>query len=210
MSDLLNRLGYLQTRRDRTPNLDLARDLVARDDRAGIQEIAKNMWNENKNIHGDCMNVMYEIAIIDPALVTQYADDFIKFLTSKYQNMAQGAIIALAEIAKIKPEFIFKHLDVVIKTKDAGSDIVVDKSITTLAHTSAANDEYGRTIFPYLLNHLRTCYFKEIPEHAERILTAVNEANKYDFIKSLQKRSDELSGSDFTRLNKIIRIAEKI
>ena len=69
MSDLLNRLGYLQTRRDRTPNLDLARDLVARDDKDGIQEIAKNMWNENKNIHGDCMNVMYEIAIIDPVIV---------------------------------------------------------------------------------------------------------------------------------------------
>ncbi len=93
MSDLLNRLGYLQTRRDRTPNLDLARDLVARDDKAGIQEIAKNMWNENKNIHGDCMNVMYEIAIIDPSIVLPYADDFIKFLKSKYQNMVQGAII---------------------------------------------------------------------------------------------------------------------
>ena len=210
MSDLLNRLGYLQTRRDRTPNLDLARDLVALDDKAGIQEIAKNMWNENKNIHGDCMNVMYEIAIIDPALVTQYADDFIKFLKSKYQNMVQGAMIALAEIAKIKPEFIFAHLDLVIKTKEAGSDIIVDKSITTLARTSAANDEYAKTIFPYLLNHLRTCYFKEIPEHAERILTGVNETNKYDFIKSLQKRSAELSGSDYTRLSKIIRIAEKI
>ncbi len=87
MSDLLNRLGYLQTRRDRTPNLDLARDLVARDDKAGIREIAENMWNDNKNIHSDCINVMYEIAIIDPNLVTPYAADFIKFLKSKYSNM---------------------------------------------------------------------------------------------------------------------------
>jgi len=210
MSDLLNRLGYLQTRRDRTPNLDLARDLVARDDKAGIQEIAKNMWNENKNIHGDCMNVMYEIANIDPALVTQYEDDFIKFLKSKYQNMVEGAVIALAEIAKVRPEFTYKHLDLIMKTKEAGSALVVDKSISALAHTSAANEEYGKTIFPYLLNHLRTCYFKEIPEHAERILTAVNEVNKYDFIKSLEKRSAELSGSDYTRLKKIVRIAEKL
>ena len=51
MSDLLNRLAYLQTRRDRTPNLDLARDLAARNDKAGIREIAQNMWSENKNIH---------------------------------------------------------------------------------------------------------------------------------------------------------------
>lgn len=210
MSDLLNRLGYLQTRRDRTPNLDLARDLVARDDKAGIQEIAKNMWNENKNIHGDCMNVMYEIAIIDPAIVLPYADDFIKFLSSRHQIMVQGAMFALAEIAKVKPEFIFKHLDEIKKTKEAGSGIIVDKSISALAHTSAANEEYSKAIFPYLLNHLLTCHFKEVPEHAERILPAVKEINKVGFIKVLNKRIDELSGSDFTRLKKIIRITEKL
>jgi hypothetical protein len=77
MSAILNRLAYLQTRRDRTPNLDLARDLVARNDMAGIREIAENMWNDNKNIHGDCMNVMYEIAVIDPTLVTRLLDNYI-------------------------------------------------------------------------------------------------------------------------------------
>lgn len=209
MSELLNRLAYLQTRRDRTPNLDMARDLVAREDKAGIQEIAKNMWNENKNIHGDCMHVMYEIAIIDPNLVTQYADDFIKFLKSPYQNMVQGAMFALAEIAKVKPEFTFKHLDAIKKAKEAGSDIFVDKSITALTYTAAGNDEYGKVIFPYLLDHLLTCYFKVVSEHAERILPAVNEANKHDFIKVLEKRSNEISGSEYTRLNKIIRLAEK-
>jgi hypothetical protein len=210
MSDLLNRLGYLQTRRDRTPNLDLARDLVARDNKAGIQEIAKNMWNENKNIHSDCMNVMYEIAVIDPAIVLPYADDFIKFLSSRHQNMAQGAIFALAEIAKVKPEFTFKHLNAIKKAKEKGSGIFVDKAITTLAYTAAANDEYNKSVFPYLIQDLLTCYHKEVPEHAERTLPAVNQNNKYEFIKSLEKRSDSLSGSDFTRLNKIIRIAEKI
>jgi len=210
MSDLLNRLGYLQTRRDRTPNLDLARDLVARDDRAGIQEIAKNIWNDNKNIHDDCINVMYEIGVIDPQLITPFADDFIKLLESRHQNMVRGAMFALAEIAKVKPDFTFKHQDAIRKAKEAGSDIFVDKSITALAHTSAANEEYGRSIFPYLLQDLSSCHHKDVPEHAERILTAVNQNNKAAFIKSLEKRSDELSGSDYTRLKKIIRIVEKI
>lgn len=210
MSDLLNRLGYLQTRRDRTPNLDLARDLVARDDKAGIQEIAKNMWNENKNIHSDCMNVMYEIAVIDPSLITQYASDFIKLLKSKHKLMVQGAMTALAEIAKVMPEFTFKHFDEIKKIKETSSDITADKSISALTNTAAANEEYNKAIFPYLLNHLSTCYFKEVTEHAERILPAVNQGNKQMFIKSLEKRSDSLSGSDFTRLKKIIRIAEKI
>ncbi len=210
MSDLLNRLGYLQTRRDRTPNLDLARDLAARDDTAGIREIAENMWNDNKNIHTDCMNVMYELGRVDPNLITPYAGDFIKFLESKHQIMAQGAITALSEIAKVKPDFIFQHLDEIKKVTETGSEISVNKSISALAYTAAANEEYSKAIFPYLLQHLLTCHHKEVPEHAERILPAVNENNNFVFIKTLEKRLEELSGSDFTRLKKIIRIAEKI
>jgi len=208
MSDLLDRLGYLQTRRNRTPNLDLARDLVARNDIAGIREIAQNMWNDNKNIHGDCMNVMYEIGKIDPDLITPYAVDFIKFLKSKYQSMVLGAVTALAEIAKVKPGFIFQHLDDIKKVKETSSEMTLNKSISALAN--AANGEYGKVIFPYLLEHLSTCHFKLIPEHAERILLSVNEDNKYEFVKTLEKRIEKLSGSDFTRLKKIIRIAENL
>lgn len=210
MSDLLNRLGYLQTRRDRTPNLDLARDLAARDDLAGIQEIAENMWNDNKNIHGDCMNVMYELGRVDPNLILPYAADFIKFLKSKHQNMALGAITALSEISKVKPDFIFMHLDEIKKVTGAGPDPDVDKSIITLAYTASANAEYSKSIFPYLLQHLLSCYHKQVPERAEKILVAVNEDNKTEFIKTLKKRLDGLSGSDFTRLKKIIRLAENI
>jgi hypothetical protein len=210
MSDLLNRLGYLQTRRDRTPNLDLARDLAARDDTAGIQEIAQNMWNDNKNIHGDCMNVMYELGRVDPNLITPYAADFIKFLKSKHQNMALGAITALMEISKVKPDFIFKHLDEIKKVAETGSDLDVDRSILALAHTAAADAEYSKSIFPYMLQHLLSCHHKHVPERAEKILVAVNEDNKIDFVRTLKKRLEALSGSDFTRLKKIIRLAENI
>ncbi len=209
MSDLLKRLAYLQTRRDRTPNLDLARDLVARNDKAGIREIAENMWNENKNIHWDCVHVMYEIGVIEPNLIAQYAEDFLKLLKSRHNNMIWGAMTALSEIAKVKPDFIFKHMDEIKKAKEAGSVITIDNSISALAHTAAAHEEYNKAIFPYLLKHLSTCRPKEVPQHAERTLPAVNEFNKDDFIKVLKKRNDDLSGAAFTRLGRIIRLAEK-
>jgi hypothetical protein len=209
MSDLLNRLGYLQTRRDRTPNLDLARDLAARDDKAGIREIAENMWNDNKNIHSDCMNVMYEIGRVDPDLITPYAGDFIKFLKSKHHHMVEGAITALSEISKVNPEFIFKNLAEIKRIAETGSDVAVDKSISALAHT-AAEEKFNTDIFPYLLQHLSACHHKHVPERAEKILPAVNENNNTEFIKTLKKRLESLSGSDFTRLKKIIRMAEAI
>ena len=210
MSALLNRLAYLQTRRDRTPNLDLARDLVARDDQAGIREIAANMWNENKNIHWDCIHVMYEIGRIEPKLIEPYAQDFIKLLKSRHNNMVWGAMTALVEVAKVKPDLIFKHLDEIKKAKESGSVITIDNSISALAYTAAANENYNLAIFPYLLKHLSTCRPKEVPQHAERILPAVNESNKAQFVKTLNKRNADLSGAAYTRLGRIIRLAENL
>lgn len=210
MSALLNRLAYLQTRRDRTPNLDLARDLAAREDKAGIREIAENMWNENKNIHSDCVHVMYELGRVDPLFITPYARDFIKLLKSKYSDMVSGAMTALSEISKVDPDFIFEHLDEIKDAREAGSDKIIEKSITALAHTASANEDYNKSIFPYLLKQVSTCRPSEVPHYAELVLPAVDGNNKTDFIKTLKKRNNDLSGAAYTRLAKIIRLAEKI
>ena len=206
----LHRLAYLQTRRDRTPNLDLARDLAAREDKAGIREIAENMWNENKNIHEDCVHVMYELGRVDPMWIAPYAQDFIKLLKSKYSDMVSGAMTALSEIAKVDADFIFKHLDEIKKAKETGSEITVEKAVLALAHAASANEDYNKAIFPDLLKHLSACRPSEVPQYAELTLHAVNENNKAGFIKTLKKRNDSLSGASFTRLAKIIRLAEKI
>ena len=124
--------------------------------------------------------------------------------------MALGAITALMEISKVKPDFIFKHLDEIKKVAETGSDLDVDRSILALAHTAAADAEYSKSIFPYMLQHLLSCHHKHVPERAEKILVAVNEDNKIDFVRTLKKRLEALSGSDFTRLKKIIRLAENI
>ena len=210
MSELLTRLAYLQPRRDRTPNLDLARDLAAREDKAGIREIAQNMWSENKNIHSDCVHVMYEIGIIEPKFIEPYGEDFIKLLKSKYKDMVSGAMTALAEIAKVNPELIFKHLDAIKKAGEAEEDTAIDTSISTLAHTAAANEGYNKAILPYLLEHLSTCRPKETPQHAERTLPAINASNKDEFVKVLKKRQKNLDSAAFTRLGRIIRLAEKL
>ena len=194
-------------RRDEVPNQELARALAAKKDKAGIREIAENLWNKDKNIQADCIKVLYEIGYIEPKLVADYAGDFVKLLKSRNNRLVWGGMTALAEAAKANPDAVFKHLDEIKKAKETGSVITVDNAISTLAWTAAANKKYNEAIFPYLLRHLSSCRPKEVPQHSEKTLPAVNSSNKADFIKVLEKRMEDLSGSGLARVKKVIKQA---
>jgi hypothetical protein len=202
---VLNRLASSIGRRDEVPNQELARDLAARKDKAGIREIAENLWNKDKHIQADCIKVLYEIGSIEPELIADYAEGFVKLLRSKNNRLVWGGMTALAEVAKANPAAVFKYMDEIKKAKETGSVITVDNAITTLAYTAAATDKYNKAIFPYLLKHLSGCRPKEVPQHAEKTLPAVNSSNKADFIKVLEKRMEDLSGSGLARVKKVIK-----
>jgi len=207
---VLNRLASSLGRRDEVPNQELARDLAARKDKAGIREIAENLWDKDKNIQADCIKVLYEVGYLEPELIANYAEDFVKLLRSKNNRLVWGGMTALAEVAKSNPDAVFDHLNEIKKAKEAGSVITVDNAISTLAWTASSNDEYNKVIFPYLLKHLSGCRPKEVPQHSEKTLPAVNAANKTDFIKVLEKRIEDLSGSGLARVKKAIKQANKM
>jgi hypothetical protein len=210
MVSLLNRLASSLGRRDEVPNQELARDLAAKKDKAGIREIAENLWNKDKNIQADCIKVLYEVSYIEPKLIAEHAEDFVRLLKSRNNRLVWGGMTALTEVAKADPDAVFKHLDEIQKAKETGSVITVDNAISTLAYTAAANDKYNKDIFPYLLKHLAGCRPKEVPQHSEKILPAVNSSNKADFIKVLEKRVEDLSGSGLSRVKKVIRQANNM
>ena len=202
---ILDQLASSLGRRDEVPNQELARTLAAKKDKKGIRELAENLWNKDKNIQSDCVKVLYEIGAIEPQLIADFTDDFVKCLRSKNNRLAWGGMTALAEVAKANPDAVFKHLDAVKKAKETGSVITVDNAVSTLAFTASANDKYNKAIFPYLLAHLSGCRPKEVPQHAERSLPAVNATNKADLIKVLEKRLEDLSGAGLSRVKKVIK-----
>jgi len=210
MVSLLNRLASSLGRRDEVPNQELARDLAAKKDKAGVREIAENLWNKDKNIQADCIKVLYETGYLEPKLIADYTEDFVRCLRSKNNRLVWGGMTALAEVAKSNPDAVFKHLGEIKKAKETGSVITVDNAISTLAYTAAAQKKYDDTIFPYLLKHLAGCRPKEVPQHSEKILPAVNSSNKADFIKVLEKRVEDLSGSGLSRVKKVIRQANNM
>ena len=204
----LDRIAHFQNRRDEVPNQALARDLASNKDRAGIREIAENLWNKDKGIQADCIKVLYEIGYIDPALVANYVEDFIKLLKSRNNRLVWGGMIALGKVADLKADVIFAHLAEIVKVMDTGSVITVDNGVHTLALAASKGGKYNKAIFPYLLDHLKTCRPKEVPQHAEKTLpTVINLSSKKELVAVLEKRMEDLSGSGLSRVKKVIREA---
>jgi len=205
---VLNKIAYYQDRRSDVPNQELARELAASKDRAGVHEIAENLWNKEKSIQSDCLKVLYEIGYLDPTLIAEYVGDFLKLLKSRNNRLVWGGMIALSTVAGLKADEIFPHYDGIVDVISKGSVITMDNGVKVLALVASKNAAYNQKIFPFLLDHLSTCRPKEVPQHAERTLPAINAGNKAEFIRVLERRMEDLSGSQVARLKKAMKAVQ--
>jgi hypothetical protein len=206
---VLNRIAFYQNQRSDVPNQELARDLAAANDREGVREIAENLWNKDKNIQSDCLKTLYETGYLKPELVADYVNDFLRLLHDKNNRLVWGAMIALSTIAELRADEIFPHWTEIEHIMEQGSVITVDNGVKTLAGVASRSPVYNERLFPYLLDHLSNCRSKEVPQHSEKTLVAVNGQNKAEFIAVLEKRLPDMTPSQVTRVKKVIKSAEK-
>jgi hypothetical protein len=202
---VLNRIAYYQDRRDEAPNRELARELAATRDQEGIREIADNLAHPNQSVQSDCLKVLYEIGYLAPDLIADYVAQFLALLKHKNNRMVWGGMIALATIAPLKAREIWNELDSVIDAVNYGTTITEDWGIKTLARVAAADEAYGRRIFPLLLKYLKECLPRDVPRHADSILPAVDATKREEFLALLETRRAELTGSQLLRLDKVVR-----
>ena len=202
---VLNKLASMQDRRDEEPNKDLAKELVDQENIDGIREIAENLWNKDKKIQSDCDSVMEEIGRNAPELIEEYVADFLKLLSSKNNRRVWGAMINLSLIADRKPKEIFESYKSIIETIENGSVITMDNGIKTLAIVASKEDKYNQDIFPFLIEQLKTCRPKSVPQYAESIFCAVKSDDREQYIEVLNKRLDILSSSQQNRVKKLLR-----
>ena len=202
---VLEEISFYKGHRDEVPNQLLAKKLAAKEDKLGITEIAENIWNKNKNIQSDCLKVLYEIGYIKPELIADYVTDFLKSLKSKNNRMVWGSMIALATIARLKRDQIWKSISEVENVINTGSVITKVWGIKTLAEVSAGNEIYLKRTFPFILKELETCESKLIPKHTENIIVAVNMQNKDNLKSVLESRKKDLKESQLKRIEKILK-----
>jgi hypothetical protein len=206
---VLDQIAYFQERRDETPNQELARQLLEAQDRAGIQEIAENLWNKDTNVQSDCVKVLYEVGYLDPSLIVPYAGDFLKLLHSRNNRLVWGAMLALSTIADLAADAIDLQRAAIQRAMEQGSVITVDAGVATLAKLASTSAQRRQEIFPYLLQHLRTCRPKDVPQHAEKAVIAVDAAHQAEFIHTLEQRLPDMSASQAARIRRVIKQVEK-
>jgi len=207
---VLNKIAYLQGRRDEEPNEILAKELADTHDKEGIREIAVNLWNKDKNIQSDCIGVLYGIGYLQPELITEYVFDLLKLLKSKSNRLVWGGMLALSTITEIKSKEIYENLDDIYSAMDKGSVITVDNGVKILSKLASKSAEYNNSIFPYLINHIQTCRPKDIPQHSESILISVNAKNRNEFLSVLREREHQLTSSQLKRIKRIYKMLDNM
>ena len=202
---MIQRLASVLGRRDDVPNQELARELAQSGDHEAIADLVQHLWHKDIAIRSDCIKVLYELGYIRPDLVAPHVAEFLKLLRSRNNRLVWGAMGALATIASLAPDPIYQDLDLVLQTIEHGSVITVDGGISVLARVSAADESCEGRIIPFLLRHLESCRPKEVGQHAERSLVAINARNKDAFEKVLTSRLDALTEAQQARVRKVLR-----
>jgi len=202
---MIEKLACKSGRNDETLNIELAILLCNKEDNIGIKEIVDGLNNKDKAIANDCIKVVYEIGERKPELIANYAKDFISLLHSKNNRLAWGSMTALSTIADLTPKVLLENIETIQSAYQNGSVITIDNSITVFAKLCNTNKGSSDKMLSILLYHFETCRAKEIPQHIERASICFTNENKDAFIKILENRKDELSLSQLTRVNKILK-----
>ncbi len=192
-------------RNDEAPNMELAKKLCDDMDKNGVSEIMEGLKSAKPPVANDCIKVLYEVGKRRPELIADFTDDFITALSKKNNRIVWGSMMALAHVAPIMPDAVFRRLSEVTAAYQKGSVITIDNAISVFAHLCKAKGDYQTAVFPILLDHLATCRAKEIPQHAERIAVCIDANNKEAFIAALDARMSELSDAQKGRITKLKR-----
>jgi hypothetical protein len=95
-----------------------------------------------------------------------------------------------------------------METMKKGSVITIDNGVSILASVASTETGPRKRIMAFPFNHLKTCRPKDVPQHSERMLGAINGENKAEFGRILGSRVKEFSPSQLKRVQKVLKAAE--
>jgi hypothetical protein len=202
---IIPELSSQQGRKDDEPNKILGTKLVESRDLDGIKEVAANLSNPSRNIQIDCLGVMERVGLLTPELIEDYLDELITLAFSNDNRLVWQSLIIIAMIAEKKADQLITHLDQIKGLYDKGTVITRDNVIKILARIGAAKPDYARQVYPFLIEQLRICRSKSIPQYGESIQVMINSENQDVYLSVLRKRIHELTPAQQKRVDKILK-----
>ncbi len=204
---ILGKLSSALNRRDEEPNIELAKSISKSKNKKAVKELVEQL--SNKKIQNDCIKVLYEIGVLNPALIKDYHSEFLSQLTSKNNRMQWGAMTALASITSEIPEAIYKLLPKILAASDAGSVITKDYAVNILLKLYGQH-KFSDKVFPLLTEQLAKAATNQLPMYAENAMPFISEKHKALFIKTLSSRLDDIEiETKRARVEKVIKKLSK-
>lgn len=201
----INRIAFHQQIRSEVPNQELAKELAEAENHEGIKEIAGHLYDKNKSISSDCLKVMYEIGYLKPALIAAYVDTFMDLLSSKINRMVWGGMIALATIAELKADEIYKHVELILDKVETGTLITEVWGLKVLVGLSVSNPSYKDQLFPVLCDYLEKCRPIDFARRTELFLQVVScEEEEETVFSIIEMKREELTAAQKKKLQTVI------
>lgn len=206
---IMHQLASALHRRDEAPNITLAQDIAARNDREAVRELFENLYHKNKEIQSDCIKVIYETGSLNPALVAPFLPELITLLEHKNNRVQWGAMTALHQLTEEHPQAVYAALAKIIAVADKGSVITNDHCVGILIKLCRTK-EFAEDAFVLLNERIVKSPVNQLPMYAENALSVIHDSNKNIFLKTLTDRLPEIGkASKRLRVEKVIRKLNK-
>lgn len=201
----IERIAYNLNRRDEVPNQELAKELAEHMDNKGIAEMAEHLFDKNKSIASDCLKVMYEASYISPEIIVEYYSDFVTLLNSKNNRMVWGAMIAIASIAKVALDKVYRDKDLIKEKIKTGSVIANVHGVYSLINMAGASEEIYKKIIDDIFLILDETRSVDFPKRCEAIVKILHDKEKERLHNLIEKNKERLSAAGKKRVEKIIK-----
>jgi len=205
--NVIDKLASSLNRRDEIPNQELAKQVAAKKDKKAVEELVENLNNKSKDIQNDCIKVLYEVGKINPALIADYANNFIALLDHKNNRLQWGAMTAINTITLEKPKQVHDALSKIIDAANKGSVITKDYAVNILIRLCSVK-QYAEEAFQLLIEQLSNSPDNQLPMYAERAIPIINNNNKKLFIKTLSERLSDIDKD--TKRKRIEKVIKKV
>jgi hypothetical protein len=205
MTSVLDELASATGQAKQDLNIILAQKIAKNKNNSAVKELIAGLEHKTKSIRHDCIKTLYELAVINPEIVSPYASTFATLLEDKDNRLQWGGMTALSAIAARVPDIVYGSLNKIITTAEKGSVITRDHCVRILTALSSIN-KYNDTTLPLLLDQLLQAPVNQVPAYAEQILPVISGVYKNQFEKILNTRLNDIEQeSKRKRIEKVLK-----